>query len=164
MRQPDLTRRCLMSSLVPCLLFPTPLCPLCAVCAAGVNDTRFTVVSHLGHLLKAGDTVMGYDLSRAVFANVDPDMRLEDFPDVVLVKKVFQRDASKKRAWKLKKLPTSSGDMGDVRERRGGGEADADAAQYEEFLQDIERDKKLRANISVYKGPLLCSSACMAMM
>jgi nonsense-mediated mRNA decay protein 3 len=109
------------------------------------------VVSHLGHLLKAGDLVMGYDLSRAVFADVDPDMKLELFPDVVLVKKVFHRDASRKRAWKLKKLATNGGEEG----RAGGGTSahdDAEAQQYEEFLQDVERDKKLRANIAVYKG------------
>ncbi len=94
---------------------------------------------------------MGYDLSRAVFADVDPDMKLELFPDVVLVKKVFHRDASRKRAWKLKKLATNGGEEG----RAGGGTSahdDAEAQQYEEFLQDVERDKKLRANIAVYKG------------
>lgn len=121
---------------------------------AGVNDNRFTVVSHLGHLLKAGDLVMGYDLSRAVFADVDPDMKLELFPDVVLVKKVFHRDASRKRAWKLKKLATSGGEAG----RAGGGSSahdDAEAQQYEDFLQDVERDKTLRANIAVFKGACL---------
>ncbi len=121
----------------------------------GVNDTRFTVVSHLGHLLKAGDLVMGYDMSRAVFADVDPGMKLELFPDVVLVKKVFQRDASRKRAWKLKKLTTSDG----AGKGGAGTGGDLEEQQYEEFLQEVERDKKLRANISVFKGEfvLVCA-------
>lgn len=54
----------------------------------GSNDTTYHVRTHLGHLLNAGDTALGYDLTRANFV----DDELENFlqkghtlPDVVLV-------------------------------------------------------------------------------
>ena len=31
----------------------------------GENDTTYRVLTHLGRLLSAGDTVLGYDLTRA---------------------------------------------------------------------------------------------------
>ena len=57
----------------------------------GVNDHVISVVTHLGHLLQAGDSVLGYDLEAAVGG----DWELEDHlpssynvPEVVLVKKI----------------------------------------------------------------------------
>jgi nonsense-mediated mRNA decay protein 3 len=50
----------------------------------GVNDERFFVRSHLGAFLKAGDTVLGYDLENS---NLNVDFELADLPDVVLVRK-----------------------------------------------------------------------------
>jgi hypothetical protein len=32
----------------------------------GGNDVTYRVLTHLGHILQAGDSVLGYDLSRAV--------------------------------------------------------------------------------------------------
>jgi nonsense-mediated mRNA decay protein 3 len=57
----------------------------------GVNNTTFSCVSHLGHLVRPGDTVLGYD----IVANVGGDWEMEEsfnggfvLPDVVLVKKI----------------------------------------------------------------------------
>jgi NMD protein affecting ribosome stability and mRNA decay len=72
----------------------------------GVSDARFIVRTHLGNVLRAGDTVMGYDLSNAVYNDADADGsglassgaalgrgkgkagREVELPDVVLVRKV----------------------------------------------------------------------------
>jgi nonsense-mediated mRNA decay protein 3 len=60
----------------------------------GVNDTVLHLVTHLGHVLQAGDTVLGYDLETAVMSGGD-DSELQDhvplsytIPPVVLVKKI----------------------------------------------------------------------------
>lgn len=61
----------------------------------GVNDTKFMVQSHLGMLLKAGDTAMGYDLTTSVFNDLDiqtlTPAEVDNLPDVVLVRKVFPK-------------------------------------------------------------------------
>lgn len=37
----------------------------------GRNDERFTTLTHLGNILSAGDTVMGYDFTSAVFNDAE---------------------------------------------------------------------------------------------
>lgn len=63
----------------------------------GVNDQVISVVTHLGHLLQAGDTVLGYDLETAVGGDWELSASLPSsyvIPEVVLVKKV--KDSDKK--------------------------------------------------------------------
>ena len=63
----------------------------------GVNDRVTSVVTHLGHLLQAGDSVLGYDLETAVGGDWELQDRLPSsyvIPEVVLVKKV--KDSTKK--------------------------------------------------------------------
>ena len=86
-------------------------------CDLGVNDTTFTVTTHLGNVLKVGDSVMGYDMTHAVYNDLDADTtetvgkgkelkaKLPYLPDVVLVKKVFPKTQKKKtRKWKLNRM------------------------------------------------------------
>jgi hypothetical protein len=55
----------------------------------GVNDVTFSTVTHLGHIIQPGDTVLGYDL---ISSSIDWETE-ENFhhnfilPDIVLVKK-----------------------------------------------------------------------------
>jgi nonsense-mediated mRNA decay protein 3 len=63
----------------------------------GVNDETLSVVTHLGHLLQAGDVVLGYDLTTAVGGDWELDERLPasyTLPEAVLVKKVNDRSGS----------------------------------------------------------------------
>ena len=56
----------------------------------GVNDITLRCVSHLGHLLNVGDTVLGYDLTTMVLPSDDETFyqtNTFDLPDVVLLKK-----------------------------------------------------------------------------
>lgn len=59
-------------------------------CDFGRNDTTFIIQTHLGHVLKAGDTAWGYDLANAV-VDIRNESSLEKLsyaaPDVVLVRK-----------------------------------------------------------------------------
>ena len=56
----------------------------------GVNDTQFTVLTHLGGIVKEGDTVLCYDLSRMSWTNdLEHTSKLRyEMPDVILVRKV----------------------------------------------------------------------------
>lgn len=73
----------------------------------GINENTIHTKTHLGHLLKPGDSVLGYNLEDA---NINDDnfekMNKDRIPDVILVKK-FYGDHSERRStrnWKLKHL------------------------------------------------------------
>jgi nonsense-mediated mRNA decay protein 3 len=73
----------------------------------GINDNNIHTKTHLGHLLRPGDSVMGFDLRDANVNNDDFDkLKTDTVPDVILVKKCFA-DTDKRRRmrkWKLKRL------------------------------------------------------------
>jgi hypothetical protein len=55
----------------------------------GDNDTSYRVLTHLGHLLTSGDTVLGYDLRHAVGLEGAVDELPFACPDVMLVRKTY---------------------------------------------------------------------------
>lgn len=123
-------------------------------CDLGRNDDRVHAVSHLGHLLRAGDTVLGYDVSSANLPEGEASKLVGSLPDVVLVRKVYPRndadDVEKRdRHWKLGELEKDGGDIG------GGISAARDEAaaerDYERFLQQLESDKDMRRQVNLYK-------------
>lgn len=77
----------------------------------GVNDTQFRVLSHLGHLLAAGDEVLGYDLT-SMISSGDTDLdRLRDAPpDAILIKKVYANSGEKKKNKKNNRRRGKRGD------------------------------------------------------
>uniref|UniRef100_A0A0D9YK74 Uncharacterized protein n=1 Tax=Oryza glumipatula TaxID=40148 RepID=A0A0D9YK74_9ORYZ len=60
----------------------------------GKNDTIFTVRTHLGHVLNAGDHALGYDLYGANVNN--HDVESHGLPDAVLVKKIYEKGSRRK--------------------------------------------------------------------
>ena len=109
----------------------------------GVNDRRITVFSHLGHILKPGDCVLGYDLATS---NVIDTNELElgknvQVPEVVLVRKHFPlwRKSQKKRNWKLQTLGLSEATQGDI------------SSDKEMFMRDIEEDENVRNRVNLYR-------------
>lgn len=73
----------------------------------GINENAVHARTHLGHLLKVGDSAMGYNL---VDANVNNDefdkLNKDKVPDVVLVKKHYGDASGRRNArnWKLRHL------------------------------------------------------------
>ena len=120
----------------------------------GVNDNTYFVRTHLGHLLRPGDSAMGYMLTGTNFNNTEYD-RIEasgtyssTIPDVVLVKKHYpRRRRNRKRQWKLKRMDRDEGELLPKK-------ADQDKAEndYEMFLRDVEEDEELRAALALYKN------------
>ncbi|XP_023210923.1 60S ribosomal export protein NMD3-like, partial [Centruroides sculpturatus] len=111
----------------------------------GLTNDLIHSRTHMGHLLKPGDTVLGYDIRNSNVNNVNFDkLRKDRVPDVVLVKKVYCNQSSRhrKRKWKLKHL---SSDM-DL-------DSQSDNKDYTEFLEDLEEDPLYRQNVNIYVDP-----------
>eukprot|EP00179_Madagascaria_erythrocladioides_P017368 CAMPEP_0198335952 /NCGR_PEP_ID=MMETSP1450-20131203/20654_1 /TAXON_ID=753684 ORGANISM="Madagascaria erythrocladiodes, Strain CCMP3234" /NCGR_SAMPLE_ID=MMETSP1450 /ASSEMBLY_ACC=CAM_ASM_001115 /LENGTH=753 /DNA_ID=CAMNT_0044040647 /DNA_START=100 /DNA_END=2359 /DNA_ORIENTATION=- len=154
----------------------------------GLNDTTFLTRTHLGHLLKVGDTVLGYDLASMNF-NDDNFMKMVnsgsvDLPDVYLVKKAYpnRRKKKRQRLWKLKHLTVERDDEeGNAHNRTGAGASDQHlfaggggggssrsraarrggdtlANDYEKFLRELEEDPSARAEINLYQDKKLIRS------
>lgn len=74
----------------------------------GQNDRRYRTTTHLGHILRAGDTVLGYLLAKASFNSSAAEELAgklrAGLPDVVLVRKVYDGERRRKKVgdWRLK--------------------------------------------------------------
>ncbi|KAL6047271.1 ribosome-binding protein [Balamuthia mandrillaris] len=115
----------------------------------GSNDIIFFARTHLGHLLKPGDTAAGFDLTSTNFNESDLlGMQGREFPDVILVRKTYpnRRKKSRPRPWMLKSL--------EKEEQDGLRKTDAMKAEhdYEQFLRDLEEDPEYRSTVNLYKA------------
>lgn len=73
----------------------------------GINDNTIHTKTHLGHILKPGDSVLGYNLIDANINDMNFDKLDKDkVSDVVLVKKFYGDTLGRRntRNWKLKHL------------------------------------------------------------
>ncbi|XP_023870122.2 60S ribosomal export protein NMD3 isoform X1 [Salvelinus sp. IW2-2015] len=98
--------------------------------------------THLGHLLNIGDMVQGFDFANS---NVNDEflnkMNPSHIPDVVLIKKSYNRSKRvKRRNWKLKEM-----------DKDREGLAPEDERQYQDFLEDLEEDEALRKNVNIFR-------------
>jgi nonsense-mediated mRNA decay protein 3 len=119
----------------------------------GVNDHTYFVRTHLGNLLKAGDSVLGYMLTGTNFNSEHFDAIEESnafgstVPDVVLVKKFWPRKRKARRQWKLKRMAKDEGELLPMKQEQQRMDD-----EYENFLRDIEEDDELRAALALYKN------------
>ncbi|CAG9317855.1 unnamed protein product [Blepharisma stoltei] len=107
----------------------------------GVPGNSFHVKTHLGHILRVGDSVLGYDLQAMVSNSAEQDSLPRDFPDVLLVKKIYPdlNKPNRKRLFKLNRMNIEA-------------EKEPNHEEYEEFLNEVEADPEIRANIVLYKN------------
>lgn len=121
----------------------------------GVNDTTYFVRTHLGAVLHAGDSVMGYHLTGTNFNNPQFEALEENstyasqIPDLVLVKKHYPRKkkSGKNRNWRLKRMNKDEGEMLPRKQDQERMERD-----FEMFLRDVEEDTELRSTVALYKA------------
>ena len=102
---------------------------------------QFFCYTHLGHLLSHGDSVLGFDVRNSNLNDENFDkLRDVDIPDVVLVKKIYADKATRnrRRRWKLKHLNVED-------------DANSQNMDYTDFLEDLEEDPNLRANINIFE-------------
>ena len=131
----------------------------------GVNDTRYTTTTHLGHLLKAGDHVLGYDMDSINFN--DADARGLDkqgkLPGIVLVRKYYPKTYAflrkHGRNWKLRSLNAEEGvssatggapevGKGSKKSKKKAAKREMHALRQKEedteaFMQDLQEDDEM---------------------
>lgn len=120
----------------------------------GTNDTTYFTKTHLGSILHAGDSVLGYHLGGANFnswtfeAIENSKQYASMIPDVMLVKKQYtRRKPNKARNWRLKRMDKEESEMAPRRQDQDKLERD-----FELFLRDVEEDNELRNTLSIYKA------------
>ncbi|XP_076631200.1 60S ribosomal export protein NMD3 [Colletes latitarsis] len=111
-------------------------------CELGINNNLIHTRTHLGQILKPGDTALGYALNDS---NINDEnfekLNKDSVPDVILVKKNYMHNRvarRKMRAWKLKHMLNDD-------------DATTDNNDYYEFLEDIEEDAEMRKNINIFR-------------
>lgn len=115
----------------------------------GENDDQFTVITHLGNLLKVGDMVMGYDLRGTHWIH-DTDILEQlpkgvELPDVILVRKYYETKGE--REWYLNKIEDVVVESLNSKSARETTNEDGD---YEHFMQEVEADKAMRSQMKLF--------------
>lgn len=114
----------------------------------GQNDEQYETISHMGHVLKAGDTVLGYDVTHAnLISDSDSDKRLDrrQQQQIVLVRKTYTaKQTNRRHRYQLEQLPKDRSDKAIKRSEQQQLEMDQ-----EEFLRQLEDDAELRRELNV---------------
>ncbi|XP_075210512.1 60S ribosomal export protein NMD3 [Lycorma delicatula] len=107
----------------------------------GMTENTIHTRTHLGHILKPGDSALGYTMrdSNINDSNFD-SLNQEYVPDVILVKKHYGDRAARRRArnWKLKHIAADN-------------DVDSTNNDYNDFLNDLEEDPTYRQNVNIFK-------------
>lgn len=132
----------------------------------GANDSTLEECSHLGYLMKSGDISLGYDLKDVQLVDDEADdLRANGkLPDVVFVRKLYggvatkEIDAAKKRVFQLARLPIKKGEENEPKgKKKQFKAAENEAIDEEDFMQELEADKEMRARVNVYKSQIAVS-------
>ncbi|EZA53026.1 hypothetical protein DMN91_002939 [Ooceraea biroi] len=109
----------------------------------GINNNEIHTRTHLGHILKPGDSVLGYALKDSNINDTNFDKLNDDtVPDVILVKKFYGHDkAARRRArlWKLKHIVDEVVSM------------NTENNEYNDFLDELEEDPEFRQNVNIFR-------------
>ncbi|CAG2162212.1 unnamed protein product [Oppiella nova] len=109
------------------------------------SDNQKHSRTHLGHLLKPGDTCLAFDINGA---NInEPNFEKYEknnsnkIPDVIVIKKYFGDKVSRnrRREWKLRRIEIDKASDGSSANR-----------EYMDFMEDLEEDPMLRQNVNIY--------------
>merc|ERR1711972_1022532 len=95
-----------------------------------------------GDILKPGNHVLGYDVRAVNMPGAESNqVDQRDHPDVILVRKLFQKRKGK-RQWELRRLD---------RTKEDGEEQVNDDNDMEALRQDLGLDPELRKGINMYR-------------
>jgi nonsense-mediated mRNA decay protein 3 len=123
----------------------------------GINDVQIVERSHVGYLMKSGDTAVGYDLTDIQFVEGDAEIAnaLGKFPDVIMLRKLYggvatqEADAARQRMFKLQRLEADNIEA--ARAKKAKKDQEDDDMDEEDFLREVEADKEMRINMNLYK-------------
>ena len=115
----------------------------------GENDKQYTVITHLGNLLKVGDFVLGYDLSGTAWINdtgvLEQLPKGVQLPEIILVRKYYETKGE--REWYLNKIDDVVVESANANSNR---DADMEETDYEHFMQEVEGDRAMRSQLKIY--------------
>jgi nonsense-mediated mRNA decay protein 3 len=138
----------------------------------GMNDEKYTCTTHMGHLLKSGDHVLGYALENINYNPSDTQGLDESkFPNIVIVRKYYPKTyktlQKHGRGWRLRALnvedePIDYGN--DKRAKKKQLKKDQLAAaqrakDLEALMQDLQEDGEMRSKINLYRNDTATGSA-----
>jgi nonsense-mediated mRNA decay protein 3 len=112
----------------------------------GASDAHtFSTRTHLGAVIHPGDLVLAMDVRNCNVNNrVFDEMKADNIPDLVIVKKVRDRTRrAQKRQWKLKRLIVDGNMV--------GNETASVADEFMGFMEDLEEDQLMREKINIYR-------------
>lgn len=132
-------------------------------CDLGITTDTIHCRTHLGHVLKPMDTVLGYAIADSnVNDNNFEKLPKTSLPDVILIKKSYP-ERRRKRNWKLKRMTTNTEINFEDDNKYVFCFYDSfllnNVIQFyipsdmDEFMDDLEEDKDFRQNINIYKNP-----------
>jgi len=131
----------------------------------GANDKTYYARTHLGGMLYAGDSVMGYMLTGTNFNNPqfealeNSNTYSSTIPDVIIVKKHYpNRKRNRKRNWRVKRMAKDEGEL--LPKKADQERMDR---EFELFMQDLEEDDEYRGGIALYKNPKQADEMSVAM-
>eukprot|EP01027_Heterolobosea_sp_BB2_P017116 GEZU01024280.1.p1 GENE.GEZU01024280.1~~GEZU01024280.1.p1 ORF type:complete len:534 (-),score=181.42 GEZU01024280.1:191-1594(-) len=111
------------------------------------NGAVIYVKTHLGKFLKPGDVVLGYDLIHGNFNDYNWDsLKASARQDVILVRKHFARQEQRKRKWQLRALQKEESEI------TKKGDEIKKQKDLNRFMEELEEDPELRAQINLYKS------------
>ena len=125
----------------------------------GVSDLQYVAQAHIGYLCKAGDVVLGYELSETMVNDEEGEemQAAGKLPDVVIVRKLYGSaavgDGGADRVWGVQRLDvdnTAEDNFGGTTKRELKKKDDAEADE-EDFMQELEANKDMRVNANLYK-------------
>jgi len=109
------------------------------------SDNQKHSRTHLGHLLKPGDTCLAFDISSANINEENFDKfeknNSNKIPDIIVVKKSFGDKVARnrRREWKLRRIDIDKASDDSSLNR-----------EYMDFLEDLEEDPIIRQNVNIY--------------
>lgn len=124
------------------------------ICRATDMNTSFTIRTHLGNILHAGDLALGYDLTTLAVGENEMQAHASNhnvrFPEVVLVKKFYPDTARRrrKRRWNIKRLDMQV-DESVMANKKGMEEKRAE--DVEAFMRELEEDEEMRTHVNLYR-------------
>eukprot|EP01015_Nassula_variabilis_P023847 TRINITY_DN449_c0_g1_i6.p1 TRINITY_DN449_c0_g1~~TRINITY_DN449_c0_g1_i6.p1 ORF type:complete len:476 (+),score=131.75 TRINITY_DN449_c0_g1_i6:66-1493(+) len=126
---------------------------LADVQVARVSDwSTIYIKTHLGNILKEGDSALGYDfMSLQLRDDEDLSKQLKHAQDAILYRKHYgEKKKNSRRVWKLKRMDIEDGEEDKKKKKGKKIEEEDDEQDYEEFLDDVERNPEVWKNIDVY--------------
>ncbi|KAI4503367.1 hypothetical protein M0802_001589 [Mischocyttarus mexicanus] len=109
----------------------------------GIDENPIHSRTHLGHVLKPGDSVLGYALGNSNINDDNYEKLDEDtIPDVILVKKFYGTDKAARRRARMWKLKHIADDIVNINIYNN---------EYNEFLDELEEDVEMRQNINIFR-------------